>query len=121
MDTNCPQCGSPGKPTSTDGVWACERMHTYRPPVPTPAPRAPPSPSPKGTRQYLVVTQRDEFFKSKFNPEALQELLNSHAAQGWRVVSMTATDVGSFLGSFWGKGGGSARQELVVLLERTVE
>jgi len=29
---------------------------------------------------------------------------------------MVATDVGSLLGSFWGKGGGSSRQELVVLL-----
>jgi len=34
---------------------------------------------------------------------------------------MTATDVGSFLGSFWNKGGGAARQELVVLLARIVK
>lgn len=75
---------------------------------------------PSGTKQYKVLTQRDEFFKSKFNPEVLQHVLNLHAIEGWRVVSMVATDVGSFLGSFWGKGGGSSRQELIVLLERTV-
>lgn len=79
-----------------------------------PDPKAPPT----GTRVYKVITQRDAFFASKFNPEALEQLLNEHAREGWRVVSMTATDVGSFFGSFWGKGGGAARQELVVLLER---
>jgi hypothetical protein len=78
----------------------------------------PVEPPPPGTRIYKVITQRDEFFASKFNPEGLERLLNQHAREGWRVVSMTATDVGSFLGSFWGKGGGAARQELVVLLER---
>jgi hypothetical protein len=80
----------------------------------------PPRPPP-GCKEYKVLTQRDEFFASKFNPEALQDALNSHAAQGWGVVSMTTTDVGSFVGSFWGKGGGASRQELVILLERTVE
>ncbi len=76
---------------------------------------------PPGTRIYKVLTQRDQFFQSKFNPESLQALINIHAVEGWRVVSMTATDVGSFWGSFWGKGGGASRQELLVLMERTVE
>lgn len=73
-----------------------------------------------GTRIYRVVTQRDEFFESAFNPVALQELLNELSLDGWRVVSMVATDVGSFFGSFWAKGGGAIRQELVVLLEKIV-
>jgi hypothetical protein len=86
----------------------------------TPVARAVPPlpPPPPGTRVYKVITQRDAYFASKFNPEALEQLLNQHAREGWRVVSVTATDVGSFFGSFWAKGGGSARQELVVLLER---
>ncbi len=71
-------------------------------------------------RLYKVITQRDEFFKSKFNPEALQNLINKYASDGWRVVSLTATDVGSWVGSFLGKGGGASRQELIVLLERKV-
>ncbi len=74
-----------------------------------------------GTKVYKVLSQRDEFFKSAFNPQVLQTALNDHAADGWRVASMTATDVGSFFGSFWGKGGGATRQELIVLLEKTVE
>jgi|MudIll2142460700_1097286.scaffolds.fasta_scaffold486571_1 hypothetical protein len=77
-----------------------------------------PKPPPPGTCEYRVITQRDEFFKTKFNPEALEELINRYASEGWRVVSMTATD--SFFDSFWAKGGGAARQELVVLLERKV-
>lgn len=70
---------------------------------------------------YKVITQRDEWFKSKFNPELLQACINEHASRGWRVVSVTATDVGSFFGSFWQKGGGATRQELVVLLEKDVD
>jgi hypothetical protein len=74
-----------------------------------------------GMSEYKVITQRDEFFGSKFNPEKLEEYINIYAADGWRVVSVTATDVGSFWGSFWNKGGGAVRQELVVLLGRTVK
>jgi hypothetical protein len=84
----------------------------------------PPPPPPKrkaGTKEYRVITQRDDFFKGKFDPEKLQALLNRHADDGWRVVSMAATDVGSWWGSFLPKGGGAQRQELVVLLERTFE
>jgi hypothetical protein len=90
-------------------------------PVETATPVTPQLAPKPGTKQYKVITQRDEFFKSKFNPEALEELINYYASDGWQVVSMTATDVGSFLGSFWSKGGGASRQELIVLLERTVE
>lgn len=108
-----------------DGVdrkWVADgAFGDFRPDGPAPAPRAPPPPPPPGTRIYRVVTQRDEFFKSSFNPSALQALLNELSLDGWRVVSMVATDVGSFLGSFWGKGGGAARQELVVLLEKITE
>lgn len=93
----------------------------FRPESQAPTPRPPPPPPPpppSGTRIYRVVTQRDEFFKSAFNPTALQDLLNELSRDGWRVVSMVATDVGTFFGSFWAKGGGAARQELVVLLEK---
>jgi hypothetical protein len=75
---------------------------------------------PSGSKQYKVITQRDQFFQSKFNPEALQSLLNLHSSEGWHVVTMTTSDVGSFFGSFWSKGGGSSRQELIVLMERLV-
>jgi hypothetical protein len=82
-------------------------------------PRASPAAEPD-RRRYKVVTQRDEFFGGAFSPEALEQLLNEYAADGWRVVSMTATDVGSLFGSAAGKGSGASRRELVVLLEKAV-
>lgn len=108
----CPLCGEKQKlmHPSSNRCPSCKAVYEVK---------AKPPPKP-GSLQYKVITQRDEFFKSSFNPEALQEMLNEHAEEGWRVVSMTATDVGSFMGSFWGKGGGSSRQELVILLERKV-
>jgi len=95
-----------------DGAFG-DFVRTGPSPISKPERRMPP-----GTRMYRVITQRDEFFKSSFNPEALEDLLNELSLDGWHVVSMVATDVGSFLGSFWAKGGGASRQELVVLLEK---
>jgi len=109
----CPSCKAqiPGIATRCPNCWtAVEPIAAVRPPLPPPPP---------GTKLYKVLTQRDAFFKARFNPEALQDLVNTHAAEGWRVVSMTATDVGSFMGSFWGRGGGASRQELIVLLEKS--
>ena len=110
---SCPKCGwrTPSSSPSHGAAAVASDLSPealQRQPVPKPPP---------GTTQYRVITQRDEFFESKFNPESLEALINMHAAEGWRVVSMTATDVGSFWGTFWAKGGGAARQELVVLLD----
>jgi hypothetical protein len=59
--------------------------------------------------QYKVMTQKDRLFGGKFNPERVEQALNSMAAEGWRVNSIaTAT--------FPSLGGG--REELVILMER---
>jgi hypothetical protein len=113
----CPKCGQKLRKYA----WH-SRCHFCGVSFEEPAASAePPPPPPPGTRMYKVVTQRDEYFQSAFNPEVLQTMLNKMALDGWRVVGMTATDVGSFMGSFWAKGGGAARQELVVLLEKIAE
>ena len=100
----CPRC----QEVVEDDAKSCPTCLadlTQRPQPEWPAPAGTvPDVPPPGTRLYKVITQRDEFFRSKFNPEALQELLNRHARVGWRVVGLTATDVGSFFGSFWNKG-----------------
>jgi Domain of unknown function (DUF4177) len=120
----CPCCGERLVDVENERCSACRNEFFIEVKAPTPeaAPAKAPvierKPPPAGSCEYTVITQRDEFFKSKFNPEALEELINRYAAEGWRVVSMTATD--SFFDSFWAKGGGAARQELVVLLERKV-
>jgi hypothetical protein len=116
----CPGCGAVQKYAENHECHRCGVIFMADVEIVEEEPAPPPPKPPPGSKEYKVITQRDEFFKSKFNPEALQNLLNTYAVEGWRVVSMTTTDVGSFWGSFWSKGGGSSRQELIVLLERTV-
>lgn len=59
---------------------------------------------------YKVITQKDRFFSGKFSPEKLEAAINSYAEQGWRVVSMATASI---------PGLGNAREELVVLMERS--
>jgi hypothetical protein len=81
---------------------------------------AAPQPAAKrGERVYKVVTQRDDYFGGKFDPLKLEQLMNDLAADGWRVVAITAADVSTFFGSFWS--GRGARQEIIVFLERTAD
>lgn len=117
----CPHCGAimMAAATRCGSCWVSVEPLSHSEPERTRTTVASGS-VPSKSREYKVITQRDEFFRSKFNPDSLQILLNRHAEDGWYVVGITATDVGSFLGSFWGKGGGATRQELIVLLERTV-
>lgn len=63
----------------------------------------------KGMKQYKVLTQKDKWFSSKFDPAALETALNAYAEQGWRVVASTS---GDFPGAF------GSRNEIVVILER---
>ena len=37
--------------------------------------------------EYKVLTKEDRRWSGKFSPESLEHMLNSHAAEGWRVVS----------------------------------
>jgi hypothetical protein len=59
--------------------------------------------------EYKVVTQKDRMFGGKFNPEQVQNGLNSYAEEGW-VLKAVAT------ATFPSLGGG--REELVMFLER---
>jgi hypothetical protein len=58
--------------------------------------------------QYKVLTQKDRLFSGKFNPEKLEEALNSYAEQGWRLVTSATADIPG-LGN---------RQEIIFILER---
>ena len=64
-------------------------------------------------KKYKVITQKDKWFSGKFDPVILEQVLNDHAAQGWRVVSMTSA-------SREGLVMGAGKDELVVLLEKDV-
>jgi len=53
---------------------------------------------------------KDRFFSGKFDPERLEQAINSYAQEGWGVISMATASIHSGLGQ--------NREELVVLLER---
>jgi hypothetical protein len=63
-------------------------------------------------KEYKVLTQKDKWFSSKFNPLTLESAINAYAEQGWRVIAVTSADFPGALGN--------ARNELIVVLERDV-
>lgn len=60
-------------------------------------------------KEYKVLTQKDKWFSGKFDPEKLEQALNSYAQQGWRVVATATAQVSSMMG---------AREEMITILER---
>lgn len=58
--------------------------------------------------EYKVLTQRDGLFVGDFKAHDLENALNSHAAEGWRVVN------GLLAMSPWK----SLKAEIVIILER---
>lgn len=62
-------------------------------------------------KKYKVMTQKDRFFGGKFNPEKVEEALNSLASEGWGLVGVASAEFPSLTGG---------RQELVLFLEKEV-
>jgi len=60
-------------------------------------------------KEYKVMSQKDKFFSRKFDPEILEQAINSYASQGWRVVSVATASIPGF---------GGNREELIVVFER---
>lgn len=109
---DCVVCGKPAGPFS-NAHPACAAAEAARPKASI-APRKSqlPERSTPRTHEYKVLTQRDRFFRESFDPEKLEEALNSYAARGWRVLSIaTASISGGLTGS---------RDELIVVFERAV-
>lgn len=59
--------------------------------------------------EYKVLSQKDRFFSGKFDPEKLEDALNSYAEQGWQVKACATASIPSLTG---------ARDELITLMER---
>lgn len=59
--------------------------------------------------EYKVVTMKDRFFAGKFDPEALQNMLNAYAGEGWKLKAVTTASIPSF---------GGSREEIIFILER---
>lgn len=62
-------------------------------------------------KTYKVMTQKDRFFGGKFNPEKVEEALNSLASEGWSLVGVASAEFPTLTGG---------RQELVLFLEKEV-
>ena len=60
-------------------------------------------------KQYKVLTQKDRFFSGKFDPEKLENAINSYATEGWTVISVATASIPSITGT---------REELIVVMER---
>ena len=58
--------------------------------------------------EYKVLTERDSRFSGSFDPESLESILNSYAAEGWRLKE------GFLAASLWK----SSKAEVVLILER---
>ena len=63
--------------------------------------------------EYKVLTQKDKWFSGKFDPQKLQDALNSYAEQGWKVIAVTTAEVP-------GLGFSAAREEFIAVLERNL-
>ena len=59
--------------------------------------------------QYKVITQKDRFFSSKFNPALIERALNEYAQEGWVFKSAVSADFGSL---------GMSRNELIIFMEK---
>jgi len=59
--------------------------------------------------QYKIITQKDRFFSSKFNPALIERALNEYAQEGWVLKNAVSADFGSV---------GMSRNELIIFLEK---
>jgi hypothetical protein len=59
--------------------------------------------------QYKVITQKDRFFSSKFNPALIERALNEYAQEGWTFKAAVSADFGSL---------GMSRNELIIFMEK---
>lgn len=110
----CPKCGQKLKKFAWHSkCHYCGTDFDKDEKSPPPPPQPPP---PIGSKQFLVISQTDEWFMGKFNPFKLRDRLNQLGAEGWSISAATTSDVGTWFGSF----GGGMRQEMVVLMEREV-
>ena len=63
-------------------------------------------------KQYKVLTQKDKWFSGKFDPQKLEQAINSYAQQGWVVKSAFTAEIPGILTQ--------VREEAIIILERDV-
>lgn len=63
-------------------------------------------------KQYKVLSQKDKWFSGKFDPQRLEEAINSYAQQGWIVKAAFSADMPGIIGH--------SRDEAIIILERDI-
>jgi hypothetical protein len=61
-------------------------------------------------KEYRVLTQKDTWFSGKFDPQKLENAINSYALQGWTLKEAFSAE----FPALWGK----SREEAIIILER---
>lgn len=59
--------------------------------------------------QYKVITQKDRFFSTKFNPALIERALNEYAQDGWILKEAVTADFAAL---------GGSRNELIIFMEK---
>ena len=63
----------------------------------------------QGKKEYKVLTQKDKWYSSKFDPALLEKALNDYADMGYRVVCSSTASIQGITGM---------REEMIIILER---
>ena len=63
-------------------------------------------------KQYKVLSAKDKWYTGKFDPERLEEAINSYAKQGWVVKVAFTSEIPAPLGT--------RREEVLIVLERDI-
>ena len=108
---DCPACGEPVEvqksrvklpPLTPPPLRAVPKLKL---PMPPPIVR-----KPSRIKEYKVLTQRDKCLSGTFDPEKLEQALNSYAAQGWQVISVATVPIP--------EAAGGHREEMIVVMGR---
>ena len=61
-------------------------------------------------KEYKILSQKDKWFSGKFDPQRLEDAINSYAQQGWVVKAAVTAEIPGIMGH--------AREEAIIILER---
>ena len=63
-------------------------------------------------KQYKILSQKDKWFSGKFDPQRLEDAINSYAQQGWVVKAAFTAEIPGIMSH--------VREEAIIILERDI-
>ncbi|MEO8396559.1 MAG: DUF4177 domain-containing protein [Chloroflexota bacterium] len=98
------------QPSSVPEMYQSERVQPTIPAPPSLSPRPPNNLTlPPSNMSFKVLSQKDKWFSGKFDPDTLEQALNSYAEQSWKLKTSATATIPSF---------GGTREEIIFILER---